>query len=214
LEKVTGLPLADNMLGSVGKKASSGDLDLAVDQTHTSKEQLIKKLTDWAEKNKKDPKQYVKKSGISVHFLTPISGKEANGFVQTDFMFGDNLEHMKFGLFAAGDASKFSGADRNLLMSSIAKSLPGDIKYSWQKGLIRRSTGESLSQDPDTIAQALLGSGHSQQDLESVESMIDALTPERIQQLKKLSQTLSKSQVPVDSQEHDRINRILAASKK
>ena len=41
LEKLTGLPLSDNMLGTTGKKSSSGDLDLAVDQTKISKDHKI-----------------------------------------------------------------------------------------------------------------------------------------------------------------------------
>ena len=57
VEKVTGIQFPqERWLGSTGRKATSGDLDLAVDQTHTSKDQLVKQLTDWAVKNKKDPK--------------------------------------------------------------------------------------------------------------------------------------------------------------
>ena len=38
LESITKLPLVDNALGSVGKKATSGDLDIAVDQNAISKD--------------------------------------------------------------------------------------------------------------------------------------------------------------------------------
>ena len=41
LEQLTGLNLVDNMLGSTGRKETSGDLDLAIDAGKISKEVLI-----------------------------------------------------------------------------------------------------------------------------------------------------------------------------
>ena len=219
LESLTGLPLVNNTLGSVGKKPTSGDLDVAVDQTLTSKDDLVAKLSDWIKSQGEDPKLWIKKSGISVHFKTPIKGNPKNGFVQTDFMFGEDIEHMKFGLFSAGAASKFSGADRNLLMSSVAKSLPGDYKYSWQKGLIKRSTNEPLSKNPDTIASVLLGKKFTGKDLESVESIVTALRqdPKKLANIKKLASDLRNTEgkksgeVKSDAEEADRIDRLLSA---
>lgn len=220
MEKITGLPLINNTLGSVGKKDSSGDLDIAVDQNAISKDDLVAKLTTWAKQSGEDPKNWVKKSGISVHFKTPIKGNLKNGFVQTDFMFGDDIEHMKFGLFAAGDISKFSGADRNLLMSSLAKSLPGDYKYSWQKGLISRSTGDLISKNPDQIAQVLLGGKqYTRKDLDSVESIMNVIKskPDRLKALNELATRLmdaegkKPAEIRVDAEEADRIHRILGA---
>ena len=219
LESLTSLPLVNNTLGSVGKKESSGDLDIAVDQNSVSKDDLVNKLTSWVSSQGENPKDWVKKSGISVHFKTPIKGDAANGFVQTDFMFGDDVEHMKFGLFAAGDTSRFSGADRNLLMSSLAKSIPGDYKYSWQKGLIKRSTSELISKNPDEIAKVLLGNNFSKNDLDSIESMIAALkkNPSRINDLKELIVNLRSSDgkkpsdAKADAEEADRITNALAA---
>ena len=40
LEKLTGLNLVDNMLGSTGYKETSGDLDLAIDSSKITKERL------------------------------------------------------------------------------------------------------------------------------------------------------------------------------
>lgn len=211
LEQNLGLPLSSNVLGSVGKKASSGDIDVAVDQNSISKDELISKLDALGYKGS------TKKSGISVHFKAPICGDEKNGYVQVDFMFGDDIQHMKFGLFSAGDASSFSGADRNLLMSSIAKSLPGDLKYSWQRGLIRRSDSELISKDPDKIAIALLGSNYTGKDFDSVESIISALRadPKRIKLLRDLAVKLKDikgkkpGEVKADTEESARITRIL-----
>ena len=219
LESITGLPLVNNTLGSVGKKDSSGDLDIAVDQNTVSKDDLVNKLSSWITSQGENPKEWVKKSGISVHFKTPIKGDSANGFVQTDFMFGDDLEQMKFGLFAAGDTSRFSGADRNLIMSSLAKSLPGDFKYSWQKGLIKRSTSEPISKNPDEIASVLLGKSASRNDLDSIETIVAALkkNPSRIKDLENLIVNLRSSEgkkpsaAKSDADEADRITTALAA---
>ena len=218
LESITRLPLVNNTLGSVGKKESSGDLDIAVDENAISKDQLVERLTAFVQNLGKDPKGWVRKSGISVHFLTPIRGDAQQGFVQTDFMFGTDIEQMKFGLHSAGDASKYSGADRNLIMSSIAKS-QGDLKYSWQKGLMNRSTEQVLSTNPDAIAATILGQGATRKDFESVETIMAALsrTPKRVEFLKnlvpKLRDTTDKKPgvIKADNEEADRIEHALRA---
>ena len=228
LENITGLPLVDNTLGSVGKKATSGDLDIAVDQKAISKDQIYSRLVAWVQKQgipqneivntSKFKSGWVDKTGISVHFKTPIQGNPKMGFVQTDFMFGDDIEQMKFGLHSAGDASKYSGADRNLLMSSIAKSL-GDLKYSWQRGLINRQTDQVLSTNPDVIANTLLGPGNSREDFESVETIMAALAknPKKIEWLRnlvpKLRDTTDKKPgvIKADNEEADRIEHALKA---
>ena len=73
LEQLTGLDLQDNTLGSTGRKPTSGDLDLAVDANQITKEQLIARLTQWAESHGFKPEEWMRKSGISVHFKTPIN---------------------------------------------------------------------------------------------------------------------------------------------
>ena len=173
LEKVSGLPVKDNTLGSVGKKKSSGDLDVAVDSTQISKDELVHKLSEWVQSQGQDPKSWIKKSGISVHFLTPIRGDDSRGYVQTDFMFDPDIEWIKFGMYSAGDASKYSGADRNLLMSSIAKAR--GLKYSWQKGLLRREDESPISKNPDVIAQKLFGPKYRGDVFDSVEQMQEAI---------------------------------------
>jgi hypothetical protein len=173
LEKVSGLPVKDYTLGSVGKKQSSGDLDIAVDSNKISKDELTARLSKYAQEQGADPKTYTRKSGISVHFLTPIRGNPSLGFVQTDFMFDADPEWMKFGMYSAGDASKYSGADRNLLMSSVAKAK--GMKYSWQKGLIRREDESPISKDPDVIAKKLFGNRYTGEVFDSVEQMQEAI---------------------------------------
>jgi hypothetical protein len=216
LESITGISLADNMLGSTGKKASSGDIDLAVSSFEITKDELVNKLSTFVSSIHSNPSEWVKKSGVSVHFKTPVNGNVKNGFVQTDFMFGDDTQFMRFGLHASKQ-SRFSGADRNLLMSSLAKADPAlDLKYSWQKGLIKRSTNTLITKDPEKIAVILLGPGHIADDLDSVETIMHAIKTDtgKISQLTSLINTLRNTEgknpgaIRVDSEE---VVRLIAA---
>ena len=161
LQSLTGLELLDNMLGSTGRKATSGDLDLAVDATKTSKDQLVAKL-----KAKGVNDTDIAKSGDSVHYKAPINGDPQNGYVQTDFMFG-NPDWQKFSLNVAGD-SEFKGVHRHILLASIAKAR--GLKWSYKNGLVVRESNKVLSVDPDEIAKILIGG--SRKDLASVETII------------------------------------------
>ena len=172
LEQVTGLELQDNTLGSTGRKPTSGDLDLAVDAKQLTKEQLVQMLTQWAQGHRFKPEEWVRKSGISVHFKTPINGRPDQGFVQTDFMFLNDVPFSKFILSAPAD-SAYKGQDRNVLMNSIAKSM--GYKLNQTAGLQDRATNEIISNDPDTIAQILLNKTATRDDLYSVESIVSAL---------------------------------------
>ena len=168
LEGITGLPLQDGMLGTTGKAPTSGDLDLSVDENKISKDELVAKLSQWAQSKKQDPKQWVRKSGISVHFKTPIAGDEKKGFVQTDFMFGEP-EWQKFSLQGGLTGSEYKGMDRHILLASIAKAL--GYRWSHNYGLLNRESNQPVSKDPDRIAQLLLGVDHTAKDLTSVESI-------------------------------------------
>ena len=171
LEGIVDLELTDNMLGTTGKKADSGDLDVAVDSTKITKGELETKLADYVNKNHEgeDTKQWIRKSGISVHFKTPIKGDPANGFVQTDLMFGDP-EWMKFSLQGSGEGSSFKGVHRHILLASIAKTK--DMKWSANNGLIDRETNELITKDPNQIAKTLLGQTATPSTIDSVEGII------------------------------------------
>ena len=171
LENITKLDLLNNKLGSTGIKSTSGDLDIAVDSNEISKDELVSRLISWVKENhpEDDPKQWVQKSGISVHFKTPINGDPSQGFVQTDLMFSNNLEWMKFSFKGTGDNTPYTGKHRAILMSSIAKAF--GYKLSPTQGLIDKDTNNIISQNPDKIASILLGPNSSQEDLESVESI-------------------------------------------
>jgi len=160
LEQLTGLSLVDNMLGSTGRKETSGDLDLGIDVSKISKDVLIQQML-----RKGIKAEDIKKSGDSVHLKTPILGDAANGFVQTDFMFGDP-EFQKFALNTG--ESNFKGVHRAILLASIAKAQ--DMKWSYKNGLVDRETNEIISKDPAEIAEKLIGGTVA--DLSSVESIV------------------------------------------
>jgi len=164
LEELTGLNLQDNMLGSTGRKETSGDLDLGVDETKISKDILIQQLL-----RKGVKAEDIRKSGDSVHVKTPILGDASNGYVQTDFMFGDP-EFQKFSLTAAGD-SDYKGVHRAILLASIAKAQ--GMKWSYKNGLMDRETNEIISKNPAEIAEKLIGGTAA--DMNSVETIINKI---------------------------------------
>jgi hypothetical protein len=168
LEQLTGLGLQDNMLGSTGRAATSGDLDLGVDSTKISKDVLIKQLLKRGVKA-----DDIKKSGDAVHLKTPILGDPSNGYVQTDFMFSDNPTLQQFALMGGSEGSQFKGVHRAILMASIAKAQ--NMKWSPKFGLVDRGTDEVITADPKEIAVRLLGPGHSPKDLTTVETIIKAV---------------------------------------
>ena len=174
VEKVTGLKLKDNKLGSTGIKASSGDIDVAVDASKIDKEATYQKLVAWAQKNHPNDsaRQWTAKSGTNVHFKTPINGNPANGFVQTDLMFG-NPQWMKFALKGSGDGTVYKGSHRMIMLASIAKAQ--GMQWSPTKGLVNRETKEVITTDPEEIARRLIGPSANKQDLDSVENINKAI---------------------------------------
>lgn len=170
LETVTGLELTDNMLGTTGKKETSGDLDLAIDANAVNKNEFATKLADYITKKGGDPKEWIRKSGISVHFKTPIKGDEKNGYVQSDFMFGEP-NWMKFSLQGGREGSELKGAHRHIILASIAR--VRGMKWSANNGLMSSDGKELVSKDGNEIAKKLLGQTASIKDLQDPETIID-----------------------------------------
>jgi hypothetical protein len=162
LEGITGLSLVDNMLGTTGRKETSGDLDLAVDADKISKEVLIQQLL-----NKGVAQADIRKSGDNVHLKTPILGDATNGYVQTDFMFG-RPAWQHFAMAGSPEGSPYKGLHRHLLLASIAKAQ--GMKWSYKNGLMDRETNQVITQDPTEIAQKLFGGMPA--DLASVETIV------------------------------------------
>ena len=172
LETVTGLELTDNLLGSTGKKETSGDLDIAINANEVDKNEFATKLSQYIEKQGGNPKEWVRKSGVSVHFKTPIKGNEENGYVQADFMFGEP-NWMKWSLQGGKEGSDYTGAHRHMLLSSIARAK--GMKWSAHNGLMSGDGVELITKDPNEIAKKLLGQMANPKDLENVESIINVI---------------------------------------
>lgn len=171
VEQVTGIKFPEERwLGSTGRKATSGDLDLAVDINDSSKDQLAAKLTQFVQSQGQDPREWVRKAG-EVHLRTPIAGDPSRGFVQTDFMFFPNLDWGTF-YYGGAEGSAYKGMNRNVLMSSIAKH--HGLKVG-SNGVISRQSNQVVSTDPDQLAQWLLGRGFNRGNLKNVESIYTAL---------------------------------------
>ena len=188
LEKITGLPLLGNMLGSTGIKETSGDIDLGVDAKKYSKDELVSKLQNWS--SKKDKSAFIKKSGICVHFRCPIAGKPNMGSVQVDFMFVPNLKFTHWSMTSNPD-TKFQNKLRIILIASLAKAL--GYRFDATKGLTNRETGKSITKglNPDALARILLNSNARAKDLTTIEGILAALRndPKRNEKLSDARET-------------------------
>ena len=195
-EMLPGLDLQNNTLGSTGIKDTSGDLDIAVDAKQLTKEQLIAQLTRWAVSQKQKPEEWVKQTGAGVHFKTPINGRPDLGYVQTDFMFLNNVPWSKFVLGAMPTDSKYKGRERNVLMNSIAKSM--GYKLNQVGGIADRVTNKIITDDPDRVAKLLLNRTATRQDLASVETILQALStdPNRDAKLADFKQHMEREGLP------------------
>ena len=189
IEKITGLTFdEEDWLGTTGKKNdpdgafeknSSGDLDLNTDLNKISKEELIKKLSDWLVSegvpqdqimNKGRTKQdgWIAAAGDQVHFRTPIQGGQ--GFVQTDFMFTSNPDFQRGS--KRGGTEAYGGKYRAMLLASLARGR--GFKFSPKFGVVDPEAGDTVVANSwDQIAEVLLGPGAKEEDTHTVESMID-----------------------------------------
>jgi hypothetical protein len=170
LEHITKLDLQDNILGTTGVSETSGDLDVAVDVTLTSKDQLTDILTKWAKHNWPDDpvKNWVAKTGISVHFRAPICGDSNQGFVQVDFMFG-NPVWLKWSL--RGEITPgFAGRHRHILMSNLAKNR--GYRWSANNGVMTRDTGIVLTNTPEAVSSYVLGIDATIKDVDNIDSIM------------------------------------------
>jgi len=121
LEKHLGIDLKNNVLGSVGKKEFSGDIDVAIQVDADKIPELVKKIEacplimDIAKSSVIMTK--VKIVGFDQSKQTT---KPRTGYVQVDFMPGDP-EWMKTYYHSPSDKeSKYKGVFRNLMIATIA----------------------------------------------------------------------------------------------
>jgi len=189
LEQLTGLDFTTDIdpdtkkprrwLGSTGKAATSGDLDLAVDANQVSKDQLAAKLTQWIVGHKLPPAEWIKKGG-EVHLRTPIQGRPDLGYVQTDFMFFPNLDWGTF-YYNQGAGSAYKGMNRAVLMSSLAKHYGLTLGSN---GVISRANKQLITMDPDEAARMIIGPQATRANLSTVETIFAALAKDKDREVK------------------------------
>jgi hypothetical protein len=191
LSNIVGFDLSLSMLGSTGKRESSGDLDLGIDTAKMSKQQIVDKLTKWCIDNKLEPKSYIAKSGISVHFRSPIIGKP-NEYVQVDFMFVPDLE---FASFAVSNNEKlpFKGVHWNIILANLAKNV--GYKWSGLNGIKANDKPDQVieNKDPKNVAKILLDD-HSatEEDIFNITSILKFLL-KKYNNVEKVKQLLDTS---------------------
>ncbi len=121
LEKSLGMDLKNNVLGSVGKKEFSGDIDVAIDVEPEAIPELLDKL-----KTNPDIIDIAKTSviitkvKIANYDANKTTDKARTGYVQLDFMPG-NPGWMKTYYHSPADGeSLYKGVYRNIMLATIA----------------------------------------------------------------------------------------------
>lgn len=194
IESITGLDFSSDVddagypvkwLGTTGKKSSSGDLDLSVDEREISKEQLKNVLIKYLVSSgisqndimntKVDRANWIQLSGDNIHFRAPIIGDEKNGFVQTDFMFSGDPSWQQWSMRGGLADSPYKGMHRHVLLASIARAQ--NYKYSYKNALIDPATDQTITKNPNEIAKALLGPGATAVDIETTENILKKIRP-------------------------------------
>jgi len=161
--------LNDSLLGTTGVAESSGDIDIAIPD-YKEKSELVAQLTRWVtHQHPEDPiRSWIHKTGISVHFRTPICGNNMLGFVQTDFMFG-NVDWLKWSL--RGETTPgFKGRHRHILLSNLAKGR--GVRWSPNSGVMTRDTGMTLTNKPEAVASYLLGIDATIEDVDNIDNIM------------------------------------------
>jgi len=121
LEKVLGIDLKNNVLGSVGKKEFSGDIDVALQIETEQIPEFIEKL------EKASIIEDIAKSSVIMTKVKIVgydeskeTAKPRTGYVQVDFMPGDPGWLKTYYHSPAENESKYKGVFRNIMISSIA----------------------------------------------------------------------------------------------
>lgn len=132
LEKTLGIDLQNNVLGSVGKKEFSGDIDVAIQVDPDAIPALVKKIEasplvlDIAKSS-----VIMTKVKIVDYDETKQATKPRTGFVQVDFMPGDPGWMKTYYHSPSETESKYKGVFRNIMIATIAAVL--DRKDSEEK---------------------------------------------------------------------------------
>jgi hypothetical protein len=191
IESVTGISFPEEAwLGTTGRKSTSGDLDLAVDESKITKEELVKILLA-----KGVDAKDIKKSGDSVHVKSPIAGDPKNGFVQADLMFGDP-SWQAFSMSGAPEDSQLTGMSRHVILASIVSALHPGLKWSYKHGLVDRVTNTTI-EDGKSAKKLSDVTGIPVAKLNTADDILDAVSkrPNYDQLIAAARETLAKSDI-------------------
>jgi hypothetical protein len=191
IEHVSGIRFPEETwLGTTGRKSSSGDLDLAVDETSMDKDTLVAVLLS-AGVDAKD----IKKSGDSVHVKAPIGGRLGQGYVQADLMFGDP-KWQAFSMSGGSEGSKLTGMSRHVILASVVSALHPGLKWSYKHGLVDRVTNTTIEDGKSPVTLSKI-TGIPIAKLNSPDDIIDTISkrPNYDQLIAAARETLAKSDI-------------------
>ena len=167
--KIPGLTfsyLKENLMGSAGKQADSGDLDIAIDRENF----VLGEISNACRAFLGD--KFVKYGGLKggqLNSAWPIRGDATNGYIQVDFIIG-NTDWLKFSHRSPGEASAYRGVYISTMLGVLAKMCKDyesfdpesgeriarvGLRFDLEKGLKRqwqmqRRKGQGISKvDPD-----------------------------------------------------------------
>jgi hypothetical protein len=200
-----------DVLGSVGKKPVSNDIDVAV----------VKSIPEI--------EQYIKSSGYQYRNLTgldimSIAFPFSDSHVQVDLMSTNNLPYSIWSYHSPSGESKYSGTYRNAMLEAIASEMDkhvlshfsnGGVKkqkkmyFSYSNGLMERidtykgKRGKPIkkpitlersliSKDPKRISEILLGEGTTRDDTDSFESIYNKIMGESFPHKSKINDIKEK----------------------
>lgn len=121
LEKLLHIDLKNNVLGSVGKKEFSGDMDVALNIPPEEIPAFIEKLDAMPEiLELQKTSVIITKVKIAAYDPSKETDKPRTGFVQLDFMPGDPDWLKTYFHSPRESESKYKGVYRNILLAEIA----------------------------------------------------------------------------------------------
>lgn len=121
LEKKLGIDLKNNVLGSVGKRTFSGDIDVALQIDPEQIPQFIDKLKTMPEIHDLAKSSVIMtKIKIAAYDPSKQTDRPRTGFVQLDFMPGDPGWLKTYYHSPAETESKYKGVFRNIMIATIA----------------------------------------------------------------------------------------------
>ena len=121
LEQKLGINMRDNVLGSVGKREFSGDIDVALQIDREQIPEFLAKLKSTPEiKDIAQSSVIMTKVQIKGYDANKTDGRPRTGFVQVDFMPGDPGWLKTYYHSPHEKDSKYKGVFRNLMLAAIA----------------------------------------------------------------------------------------------